>query len=213
MNSNGGGGVGGDSLSMGNAKASCGSRKLTEDQISLRSLPAQNAAAKCHAPQSILSGCGSSGIGKTSTSHPPRSVSPMSSHSGDELLQGGAMRRSSRYRRLNLDKQQQISENSSLLSMDDYGSERVRFDENVSFINDATNNNNKNNSLSEGGESRALEEGTQAKAKDSHSGGSVSPETKRSGKVDQLICHSEDVSSNNNNDDDDDGVNVTIVKI
>jgi hypothetical protein len=51
--------------------------------------------------------------------------------SGDELSHGG--RRSQRRRPL-LDKQ--LSENSSLLSAEDTVSERVRFDDNISFIDD-----------------------------------------------------------------------------
>merc|ERR1719228_576185 len=51
--------------------------------------------------------------------------------SGDELSHGG--RRSQRRRPL-LDKQ--LSENSSLLSAEETVSERVRFDDNISFIDD-----------------------------------------------------------------------------
>merc|ERR1712051_910022 len=63
--------------------------------------------------------------------NPPRSMSPVSNFSGDELSHGG--RRSQRRRPL-LDKQ--LSENSSLLSAEDTVSERVRFDDNISFIDD-----------------------------------------------------------------------------
>uniref|UniRef100_A0A0K2T335 RBR-type E3 ubiquitin transferase n=1 Tax=Lepeophtheirus salmonis TaxID=72036 RepID=A0A0K2T335_LEPSM len=117
----------GDNLSMAHTNGT------TDDQISLHSLPTQN-SSNHHSNRlnNVIQ----------NANHPsktPRSVSPVSFASGDELIQG-AMRRSARYRKLHLDKQ--ISENSSLLSMEDYGSERVRFDDNVSFIDDAQNNNN-----------------------------------------------------------------------
>merc|ERR1719211_205852 len=66
--------------------------------------------------------------------NPPRSMSPVSSMSGDELSTGHGGRRSQRRRVLD----KQLSENSSLLSAEDTVSERVRFDDNISFIDDAT---------------------------------------------------------------------------
>merc|ERR1719211_301451 len=65
--------------------------------------------------------------------NPPRSMSPVSSMSGDELSTGHGGRRSQRRRVLD----KQLSENSSLMSAEDAVSERVRFDDNISFIDDS----------------------------------------------------------------------------
>merc|ERR1712088_1118021 len=60
-------------------------------------------------------------------------MSPVSSMSGDELSTGHGGRRSQRRRVLD----KQLSENSSLMSAEDAVSERVRFDDNISFIDDS----------------------------------------------------------------------------
>merc|ERR1719211_954729 len=65
--------------------------------------------------------------------NPPRSMSPVSSMSGGELSTGHGGRRSQRRRVLD----KQLSENSSLMSAGDAVSERVRFDDNISFIDDS----------------------------------------------------------------------------
>lgn len=114
-----------------------------DDEVSLRSLPLSSLHSH---HMSSLSGGGGGGVGghqstslsqqhhhHSSSGMPPRSLSPVSSMSGDELSLGVSGRRSQRRRPL-LDKQ--LSENSSLLSAEDTVSERVRFDDNVSFIDD-----------------------------------------------------------------------------
>merc|ERR550532_4002276 len=112
-----------------------------DDGVSLRSLPlTQHHHSAIHSNQGMM--------GQMGHLNPPRSMSPVSSMSGDELSHGG--RRSQRRRPL-LDKQ--LSENSSLLSAEDTTSERVRFDDNISFIDDTTedqvmNTNADNTSLS-----------------------------------------------------------------
>lgn len=119
----------------------CQSMAAIDDGVSLRSLPlTQHHHSAIHSNQGTM--------GQMGHLNPPRSMSPVSSMSGDELSHGG--RRSQRRRPL-LDKQ--LSENSSLLSAEDTTSERVRFDDNISFIDDTTedqvmNTNADNTSLS-----------------------------------------------------------------
>lgn len=92
-----------------------------EDQVSLRSLPmTQHPQLSVHSSQA-------------QHLNPPRSMSPVSSMSGDELSTGHGGRRSQRRRVLD----KQLSENSSLMSAEDAVSERVRFDDNISFIDDS----------------------------------------------------------------------------
>lgn len=99
------------------------SNQAFEDQVSLRSLPMTQ-----HSQQ--LSVHSSS---QAQHLNPPRSMSPVSSMSGDELSTGHGGRRSQRRRVLD----KQLSENSSLMSAEDTVSERVRFDDNISFIDDS----------------------------------------------------------------------------
>jgi len=94
-----------------------------EDQVSLRSLPmTQHPQLSVHSNSS-----------QAQHLNPPRSMSPVSSMSGDELSTGHGGRRSQRRRVLD----KQLSENSSLMSAEDAVSERVRFDDNISFIDDS----------------------------------------------------------------------------
>jgi len=123
----------GDSHSMANQY---------EDEVSLRSLPLthqhQQQNQQAHYQQSLTHPCQQPLYAThvhLSNLNPPRSMSPVSSMSGDELSHGAGGRRSQRRRPL-LDKQ--LSENSSLLSGEDAVSERVRFDDNISFIDDST---------------------------------------------------------------------------
>jgi hypothetical protein len=107
------------------------------DDTSLRSLPLVAIHQGQASTQIILSGQNQSGTSQgqlnPSTSQ-PRSLSPVSCQSGDDLGYANPARKSLRSRRQLLDKQ--LSENSSLLSGEDATSERVRFDDNVSFIDD-----------------------------------------------------------------------------
>jgi len=149
----------GDSQSMHNYRSGADNHSMVnqfEDEVSLRSLPmpAQHGSCMPSGPQGGNGNGvgGPSGTGSAAHSlggqqadqrslhsthvhmsnlNPPRSMSPVSNFSGDELSHGG--RRSQRRRPL-LDKQ--LSENSSLLSAEDTVSERVRFDDNISFIDD-----------------------------------------------------------------------------
>ncbi len=116
-----------------------GTAGISADEISLKSLPGERVPGGGSSGGASAAGL-PAGAAATSAGHQQRSLSPVSNMSGDDLL---ASRRSATRRRPHLDKQ--LSENSSLLSAEDAVSERVRFDDNVSFIDEEASVSSANN--------------------------------------------------------------------